>query len=116
MELAERLKPADDDTRLAEATFKLALHFEAVGDSERALTHFAAAQQLAPDNWNYQRQGWNHKGKIYAGLNVALAHGDRNRRGDWPSRWVVLTVLVERDNPIVGQCRMEIGPSPMYRR
>ena len=69
-ELAERLKPVDDDTRLAEATFKLALHFEAVGDSERALTHFAAAQQLAPDNWNYQRQGWNHKGKIYAGLKV----------------------------------------------
>ena len=43
-ELAERLKPVDDDTLLAEATFKLALHFEAAGDSERALEHFAAAR------------------------------------------------------------------------
>ncbi len=69
-ELAERLKPVDDDTRLAEATFKLALHFEAVGDSERALRHFAAAQDLAPDNWNYHRQGWSHRGALYAGLKV----------------------------------------------
>ena len=69
-ELAERLKPVDDDTRLAEATFKLALHFEAVGDSRRALKHFAAAQRLAPDNWNYQRQGWSHRGTLYAGLKV----------------------------------------------
>ena len=65
-ELAERLKSVDDDKLLAEATFKLALHFEATGDSERALRHFAAAEQLAPDNWNYQRQGWTHKGTLYA--------------------------------------------------
>ena len=69
-ELAERLKPVDDDALVAEATFKLALHFEATGDSERALKHFAAAQQLAPDNWNYMRQGWTHRGKAYAHLQV----------------------------------------------
>ena len=69
-ELAERLKPVDDDKLLAEATFKLALHFEAEGDSERALKHFAAAQELAPDNWNYQRQGWTHKGTLYASLKI----------------------------------------------
>lgn len=69
-ELAERLKPVDDDTRLAEATFKLALHFEAKGDSDRALRHFAAAQRLAPDNWNYHRQGWTHRGTLYAGFKV----------------------------------------------
>ena len=69
-EVAERLKPVDDDKRLAEATFKLALHFEAVGDGARARRHFAAAEQLAPDNWNYLRQGWTHKGTIYASLKV----------------------------------------------
>ena len=69
-ELARRLKPVDDDKLVAEATFRLALHFEAVGDSERALNHFAAAQHLAPDNWNYLRQGWTHKGLLHATLQV----------------------------------------------
>ena len=69
-ELAERLRPVDDDTLLAEATFKLALHFEATGDGERARRHFAAAEHLAPDNWNYLRQGWTHKGTAYAHLKV----------------------------------------------
>ena len=69
-DLAGRLKPVDDDTLLAEATFKLALHFEATGDSERARHHFAAAEHLAPDNWNYLRQGWTHKGTAYAHLKV----------------------------------------------
>ena len=69
-ELAAHLKPVDDDTLLAEPTFKLALHFESAGDSERALRHFDAAQHLAPDNWNYHRQGWTHKGTVYAALQV----------------------------------------------
>ena len=69
-ELANQLKPVDDNKLLAEATFKLALHFEAAGDSERALKHFSAAQDLAPDNWNYQRQGWTHKGTLYATLQI----------------------------------------------
>ena len=69
-ELIERLKPVGDDTRLAEATFKLALHFEAVGDSKRARRHFAAAHHLAPDNWNYLRQGWTNRGTLYASLKV----------------------------------------------
>ena len=69
-ELAARRKPVDDDTLLAEPTFKLALHFEAEGDSERALRHFEAAQRLAPDNWNYNRQGWTHKGTAYAHMQV----------------------------------------------
>ena len=69
-QLAERLRPVDDDTLLAEATFKLALHFEATGDSTRARRHFAAAEHLAPDNWNYLRQGWTYTGKAYAYLKV----------------------------------------------
>ena len=65
-QLAERLRPVNDDTLLAEATFKLALHFEATGDSLRARRHFATAERLAPDNWNYLRQGWTHRGTVYA--------------------------------------------------
>ena len=81
-ELAERLKPVDDDKLLAEATFKLALHFEAVGDSERALRHFAAAQELAPYNWNYQRQGWTHKGTAYATLQILKRTSDMRKDPD----------------------------------
>ena len=69
-ELNERLKPVDDNKLLAEATFKLALHFEASDDSERAQKYFATAHELAPDNWNYQRQGWTHRGTAYAAMKV----------------------------------------------
>ncbi len=81
-ELAERLKPVDDDRLLAEATFKLALHFEAAGDSDRALKHFAAAQDLAPDNWNYQRQGWTHKGTAYATLQILKRTSEMRKQAD----------------------------------
>lgn len=43
---------------------------ELSGDSGRARRHFAAAEHLAPDNWNYLRQGWTHKGTAYAHLKV----------------------------------------------
>ena len=81
-ELSERLKPVDDDKLLAEATFKLALHFEASDDSERAQEHFATAQQLAPDNWNYQRQGWTHKGAAYAALKVLRRTSELRKKTD----------------------------------
>ena len=81
-ELAKRLKPVDDDTLLAEATFKLALHFEAAGDSERAKEHFAAAGEQAPDNWNYLRQGWTHKGTGYASFKVLKRTKDLRKHSD----------------------------------
>ena len=67
---------------LAEAAFKLALHFEAADDSERAQTHFATAQELAPDNWNYQRQGWTHKGAAYAALKVLRRTSELRKNTD----------------------------------
>ena len=81
-ELAQRLKPVDDDKLLAEATFKLALHFEAAGDSQRASKHFAAAAELAPDNWNYQRQGWTHKGTLYATLKIFQRTSEMRKTSD----------------------------------
>ena len=81
-ELAARLKPVDDDALVGEATFKLALHFEAIGDSERALRHFTAAQQLAPDNWNYMRQGWTHRGTAYAHLQVLKRTNHLSKNSD----------------------------------
>ena len=81
-ELAERLKPVDDHTLLAEATFKLALHFEATGDRERAWRHSTAAQRLAPDNWNYLRQGWTQRGAFYANLKVLARTNHLRKNSD----------------------------------
>jgi len=60
------LKPISEDTALADPTFKLGLHFQVSGDSEKGQRYFAEAQRLSPDNWNYHRQGWTHKGTGYA--------------------------------------------------
>ncbi len=67
--LAEQTKPVTDETLLAEAEFKLALHFEAQGDKGRARRHFATASELAPDNWLYLRQGWTaSRSRAYSDL------------------------------------------------
>ncbi len=65
-ELAKQTKPVTDETLLAEAEFKLALHFEAQGDKGRSRLHFATAQELAPDNWCYLRQGWINRSRAYS--------------------------------------------------
>jgi len=65
-ELAATLRPVTRETLLAEAEFKLALHFKAQKDTKRAQKHFAAAQQLAPDNWCYMRQDWVSRGIAYS--------------------------------------------------
>lgn len=65
-EVRANLRPVDDDLLLADPTFKLAVHFEHAGDKERAQVFFAEAQRLAPDNWNYHRQGWTHESTEHA--------------------------------------------------
>jgi peroxiredoxin len=61
-ELRKRAAPADGKLGLAEANFKLAVHLQLAGD-EGSADYFKAAQDLAPDNWNYHRQQWAFKGK-----------------------------------------------------
>jgi len=65
-EVRAHLKPASEETALADPTFKLGLHFQAQGETERAQRYFAEAQRLSPDNWNYHRQAWTHIGPVYA--------------------------------------------------
>jgi hypothetical protein len=55
---APRPAEPDPDHDLADANFKLAVHFHLAGNADLANKYWAAAQQLSPDNWNYHRQDW----------------------------------------------------------
>jgi len=56
-EQRKRASPKDEKSGQAEANFKLAVHLQLEGD-EGSAEYFKAAQDLAPDNWNYHRQQW----------------------------------------------------------
>jgi hypothetical protein len=58
-EYARRVKPRSATEMEAEATFKLALWFQARGDAPMAAKYFERAQLLNPDDWNYHRQEWS---------------------------------------------------------
>ena len=66
-ELRKRMSPTDSKLGLAEANFKLAVHLQLAGD-EGSADYFKAAQDLAPDNWNYHRQQWAFQPKAADGL------------------------------------------------
>lgn len=53
----KRTPSSDAKLGLAEANFKMAVHLQLAGD-EGSAEYFKAAQELAPDNWNYHRQQW----------------------------------------------------------
>ncbi len=57
--LKELLRTKPPELRLADAHFKLATHFHALGDADEAAAHWKAAQELNPDSWNYHRQEWS---------------------------------------------------------
>jgi hypothetical protein len=57
-EVIERVRPKNKNEALAEANFKLGLHFHEKGNEELANKYWEAAQKLNPDDWNYHRQDW----------------------------------------------------------
>ncbi len=61
--LKQRLATDDIKLREADAHFKLATYFYRVGSMDDAKTHWAAAQKLHPDDWNYHRQEWSFDAK-----------------------------------------------------
>jgi len=61
--LKDRLRTRATALRLADAHFKLATHFHALGDADEAAVHWKAAQGLNPDSWNYHRQEWSFEPK-----------------------------------------------------
>ncbi len=58
-EFARRVKPRSAAEMEADASFKLAVWFHAKGQDELAKQYFERAQQLNPDDWNYDRQEWS---------------------------------------------------------
>ena len=58
-EFTRRATPRAPIEREADASFKLAVWLHREGHAALARTHFARAQALCPDNWNYHRQEWS---------------------------------------------------------
>ncbi len=54
-----RLATPSKEAALADANFKMAVHFHQRQDKSRADRYFAEAQRLQPDDWNYHRQQWS---------------------------------------------------------
>ena len=54
------------DDFLADAYFKLGLYFQGKQLENMAEKYFKVAQDLAPENWNINRQSWTYKGTAYA--------------------------------------------------
>jgi len=58
-ELRQRLHPRDKNQELADAFFRLGVHFQQAGDPKLADQYWARSQELYPDSWNYHRQDWS---------------------------------------------------------
>jgi hypothetical protein len=58
-EMAERLPQRDEGELLADAHFRLGVHLFERGEREAAEAHWAEAQRLHPESWNYHRQDWS---------------------------------------------------------
>jgi hypothetical protein len=58
-EMAERLPRRDQGQLEADAHFRLASYLVAQGERDAAEAHWAEAQRLHPESWNYHRQDWS---------------------------------------------------------
>jgi hypothetical protein len=58
-EIAAALPRRSREQDLADAHFRLGVHFQLAGDEERANRYWAEAQRLHPESWNYHRQDWS---------------------------------------------------------
>lgn len=58
-EIRERMQPRSSAQALAEAHFQMGVWFHEQGEAEKEEKHFAKAQELRPESWNYHRQQWS---------------------------------------------------------
>jgi peroxiredoxin len=58
-QLREKLNIRPQSLEQADAEFKLAVYFHQRNNDEAARRHFAEAERLNPDSWNYHRQEWS---------------------------------------------------------
>ena len=58
-QMAERLPRRDRAELAADAHFRMASYLVAQGERDAAESHWAEAQRLHPESWNYHRQDWS---------------------------------------------------------
>ncbi len=68
-EVRSHLKPVTDERAKAEPMFKLGVHYQLLGDEEKAGKYWKQAQELDTWNWNYHRQNWTFEGEQSAYMN-----------------------------------------------
>lgn len=77
--IAAKLPRRSREQDLADAHFRLGVHFQLAGDETRANRHWEEAQKLHPESWNYHRQDWSFTPE-QAGVNwmrKVQAQGDK---------------------------------------
>jgi hypothetical protein len=57
--IAAKLPRRGREQDLADAHFRLGVHFHLAGDEARANRHWEEAERLHPESWNYHRQDWS---------------------------------------------------------
>lgn len=57
--LRQKAAPRSENLKQAELEFLLGAYLQENGDHQGAKEHWAVAQKLDPDNWNYHRQDWS---------------------------------------------------------
>lgn len=58
-----------NEQSLADANFKLGVHFKKAGLDDKAAHYWQAAQTLRGDSWNYARQDWSFGSQEKANAN-----------------------------------------------
>ena len=58
-EVVRGLRPRNSEEALADASFKLAVHFYEQDKMVQARRYWQKAQNLQPESWNYHRQDWS---------------------------------------------------------
>jgi len=66
-EVAAKVAPRSSDDAMAEAHFQLGNYFHQQDNAEKAGSHWAKAQELRPESWNYHRQDWSFTPKEAGG-------------------------------------------------
>lgn len=78
------IKAQSLDDFKADAWFQLGLHFQDKKNTTEAEKYFEIARNLAPNNWNIQRQSWTFKSTFFAIKNWnRITRSKMNTNKDW---------------------------------
>lgn len=65
-QLNANIRSKKEEDLLADAYFKLGLYYQKQNEKTEAEVYFKNARELAPNNWNIQRQSWTFKSTFHA--------------------------------------------------